>query len=291
VTPRWRFRTIDSVCEAGYAVNDDVGTALDHAAWVLDGTTGHHPVRLFPGPSDAAWFAATADDLLRRLADTPEDGCALLQRLVSELIEACRRSALTPLDDGEVDEPAASLALARVHGDQLEIIMLGDCKLLLRRRDGTVEALDHSKVAPFDAKVVEALRALQAAGETDPARIAPRLRKLILANRRLKNRPGGYGVLADDPACIDFAEIGHRSAADLTHILLASDGFYRLVDTYHVYSHERLLHAALADGLAPLYATLRRIEDADPQCLHSPRLKARDDATALLLALERPRAL
>lgn len=283
--PRWRLQLLDSVCEAGYAVNDDVGTALAHAAWVLDGTTGHHPVRLFPGPSDAAWFAATADDLLRRLADTPGDGRALLQRLVSELTDACRRSALAPLD-GEVDEPAASLALVRVRDDRLELIMLGDCKLLMRRPDGTVEALDHSKVAPFDAKVVDALRALQAAGETDPARIAPKLRELILANRRLKNRPGGYGVLADDPACIAFAEIGNRPAADVTHILLASDGFYRLVDTYGRYSAEGLLQAARSEGLASLYAALRRIEDADPQCLQYPRLKARDDATALLLGLE-----
>lgn len=286
MSPRWRLVMIDSVCEAEYAVNDDVGTALAHAAWVLDGTTGHHPVRLFPGPSDAAWFAGTADDLLRRLADRPAGGRALLQRLVSGLTEACRRSALAPLDDGEVDEPAASLALVRLHDDRLEVTMLGDCKLLLLHRDGSVEALDRARVAPFEAKVVDALRAMQGAGETDPARMAPKLRDLILANRRLKNRPGGYDVLADDPACVDFAEISHRAAAEVAHILLASDGLYRLVDTYGRYSAEGLLQAALADGLSSLYAALRRIEDADPQCLQYPRLKARDDATALLLKLE-----
>jgi hypothetical protein len=285
VTARWRFRLLDSLCEAGYAINDDVGSALDHAAWVLDGTTGHHPVRLFPGPSDAAWFAATADDLLRRLADTTEDGSVLLTRLVDELAEACRQSAVAPLDEGEADEPAASLALARICGDALELTMLGDCKLLLQRREGVVEALEHSPVAPFDAKVVDALRALQAAGETDPARIAPRLRDLILANHRLKNRSGGYGVLAQDPACIGFAEVGRRPAGEMAHLLLASDGFYRLVDIYRLFSAEGLLQAALADGLAPLYATLRRVEDADPQCLQFPRLKARDDATALLIKI------
>jgi hypothetical protein len=288
MTSRWRFQLLDSVCEAGYAVNDDVGTALDRAAWVLDGTTGHHPVRLFPGPSDAAWFAAAADDLLRRFANTTGDSRVLLRRLVTGLTEACRRSALTPLDGGEVDEPAASLVLVRLRGHRLESTMLGDCKLVLRRRDGTVEALDRSRVAPFEAKVVDALRAMQAAGEIDPARMAPELRELILANRRLKNRPGGYDVLADDPDCIEFAEIGHRPAADVSHILLASDGLYRLVDTYGFCSAEGLLKAALADGLSSIYAALRRIEDSDPQCLKYPRLKARDDATALLLKLEPP---
>ena len=48
-----------------------------------------------------------------------------------------------------------------------------------------------------------------------------------------------------------------------------------------------LMQAALERGLAPLYAELRRIEDADPECLSHPRLKARDDATALLVRVTR----
>jgi serine/threonine protein phosphatase PrpC len=282
----WRFDLVESVCEAGDKVNDDRGSALAASAWVLDGTTGLSAERLFPGASDAAWFAETADALLHRLAPAAADGATLLQDLVRELHEECQRSALGALDGADVDMPAASLALARLDGATLETVMLGDCKILLCRQDGTVAALDHSGVAPFDAKVVAALTALQRAGETDLRKLKPRLARIIRDNRRWKNRPGGYGVLADDPACLAFAETAQWPVADITYVLLASDGFYRLVDTYRVMTPLELMAAALSQGVPPLYRQLRQIEDADPDCVAHPRIKPRDDATALLLRLE-----
>jgi hypothetical protein len=241
--------------------------------------------RLFPGPSDAAWFAATADALLARLTRASDDGMSLLRRLVAELHDACAAAALVPLADTEIELPSASLAAAHIVGDEIELLMLGDCKLLLRQADGQIEALDQSLVAPFDAMVVDALRAIQAGGETDLQKITPRLTPLIRENRRWKNRPGGYGVLTADPACLAFAETARRPAADVTHLLLATDGFYRLVDTYRMLTASELMQAALERGLAPLHAELRRLEDPDPECLAFPRLKARDDATAVLVAV------
>jgi serine/threonine protein phosphatase PrpC len=282
----WHFDPVELVCEAGDRVNDDRSSALAASAWVLDGTTGLGAARLFPGASDAAWFAETADHLLRRLTPGAADAATLLQDLVRELHRECRRAALGALDGADVDLPAASLALVRLDGTMLETVMLGDCKILLCRQDGTIEALDHSSVAPFDAKVVAALIALQHAGETDPSKIKRQLARTIRENRRWKNRPGGYGVLADDPACLAFTETTRRPVADITSLLLMSDGFYRLVDTYRVMTPATLMAAALSRGLRSLYRELRQIEDADPDCLAHPRVKPRDDATGLLLRLK-----
>ena len=283
----WRFDRIDSVSQAGKSINEDQATATARAAWVLDGATGLSPQRLFPGPSDPAWFAATADALLARLTRGSDDSTTLLRRLVAELRDACAAAALVPLADTEIELPSASLAVAQLAGGEIDLLMLGDCKLLLRQKDGRVEAFDQSSVAPFDAKVVEALRAIQAGGETTLSEIAPRLMPLIRANRQWKNRPGGYGVLTADPACLAFAETARRPAADTTHLLLATDGFYRLVDTYGMLTAGELMQAALERGLAPLHAELRGLEDADPECLAHPRLKARDDATAMLVTVRR----
>ena len=281
----WRLRLIDSVSQAGRSVNEDRATGSTRAAWILDGATGLSPQRLFPGPSDPAWFAAAADALLARLTGESDDGMTLLRRLVAELHDACAAAALVPLADTEIELPSASLAMAQLVGAEIELLMLGDCKLLLRQSDGRVEAFDQSSVAPFDAKVVDALRAIQASGETELQKITPSLTPIIRENRRWKNRPGGYGVLTADPACLAFAETARRPAADVTHLLLATDGFYRLVDTYGMLTAGELMQAALERGLAPLYAELRRLEDADPECLAFPRLKARDDATAVLVGV------
>jgi len=280
-----RFERIDSVSEAGKSVNEDRATASPGAAWILDGATGLSPQRLFPGPSDPAWFAETADALLARLTREGHDGLALLRRLVAELQEACAAAALAPLADTEIELPSASLAVAQTVDADLQLLMLGDCKLLLRQRDGHVETFDESSVAPFDAKLVDALRAMRAGGKAPLSEITPRLTPLIRQNRLCKNRPGGYGVLTADAACLAFAETAHRPAAGVTHLLLATDGFYRLVDTYHMLTAGELMEAALERGLAPLHAALRRLEESDLECLAFPRLKPRDDATALLVAV------
>jgi hypothetical protein len=283
----WRFELIDTLSLAGQSINEDRATASTRAAWILDGATGLSLQRLFPGPTDPAWLAATADELLGRLTLDIDDGMTLLHRLVAELHQACAAAALAPLGDTDIELPSASLAVAQLVGNEIELLMLGDCKLLLRQADGRVEAFDQSSVAPFDAKVVEALRAIQAGGETALSKITPRLTPLIRENRLWKNRPGGYGVLTADPACLAFAETARRPAADATHLLLATDGFYRLVDTYRMLTAGELMRAALERGLSPLYAALRRIEDADPECLAHPRLKARDDATAMVVRVSR----
>lgn len=289
VKPRagWRFELIDTLSLAGQSINEDRATASTRAAWILDGATGLSLQRLFPGPSDPAWLAAAADELLGRLTIDIDDGMTLLHRLVAELHQTCAAAALAPLDDTDIELPSASLTVAHFVGTEIELITLGDCKLLLRQRDGRVEAFDQSTVAAFDAKVVEAMRRIQAGGEVELRKITPKLAALIRDNRRWKNRPGGYGVLMADPACLSFAEATRRPAADATHLLLATDGFYRLVDTYRMLTAGELMQAALERGLSPLYATLRRIEDADPECLAHPRLKARDDATAMLVRVSR----
>jgi len=281
----WQFEVIDSVSEAGGSVNEDRAAASERAAWILDGATGVSPQRLFPGPSDPAWFAATADGLLARLTADVDGGMTLLRRLVADLHDACAAAALAPLAETAIELPSASLLVAQLAGSEIALLILGDCKLLLRRRDGTVEAFDQSSVAPFDAKLVEALRAMRAGGATRLSELTSRLTPLIRENRLWKNRPGGYGVLTADAACFAFAETARRQAQDATHLLLATDGFYRLVDTYHMLTASELMEATLERGLAPLHAELRRLEESDPECLAFPRLKARDDATAMLVGV------
>jgi len=283
----WRFEPIEALSQAGQSTNEDRARASTRAAWILDGATGLGPQRLFPGPSDPAWLAATADELLGRLTPDIDDSMALLRRLVADLHQACAAAALAPLADTDIELPSASLTVAHLVGAEIELVMLGDCKLLLRGKDGRVEAFDDSPVAAFDAKIVEAMRRVQAGGETELRKITPKLTALIRDNRRWKNRPGGYGVLMADPACLAFAETVRRPAADATHLLLATDGFYRLVDTYRMLTAGELMQAALERGHAPLYAALRRIAEADPDGLAHPRLKARDDATALLVRVRR----
>jgi hypothetical protein len=69
-------------------------------------------------------------------------------------------------------------------------------------------------------------------------------------------------------------------------ILLASDGYYRLVDHYGAASDAELVRRTADVGADAMVQQLRAIEAGDPHATRYPRLKIADDATALLLAVD-----
>ena len=112
----------------------------------------------------------------------------------------------------------------------------------------------------------------------------PRLR----AQRQRRNLPDGYGVLAAEQSCVPMLHVDRMPAHDVRRILLASDGYYRLVDHYNAASDAELVRRTAALGADALLTQLRAIEAADPVAMQYPRLKIADDATALLIAVDHP---
>lgn len=68
--------------------------------------------------------------------------------------------------------------------------------------------------------------------------------------------------------------------------VLATDGFASLVSTYGKFNPAGIVAAARNDGLSMLGTLLRQTERvADPECIHWPRYKVSDDATAILFEI------
>jgi hypothetical protein len=64
-----------------------------------------------------------------------------------------------------------------------------------------------------------------------------------------------------------------------------SDGFYRAVDTFHVFAEDRILVCAMGQGLATILTAVWRLEAGAAECIRYPRFKRQDDATALLFEM------
>ena len=283
---------LTAATQPGSKVNEDgYGSwpaETPRAAWVLDGVTGINDRALLPGPSDAAWFVAQVQEALPILFSASPDRPAadLVGALVRELE---RRQSAAWLDargaDGR-ETPAASFALVRLIGADIEILRLGDCLVLVEAADGAVTVLDHPVLAAIEAETRAALLALRATGIADPkqafAAMLPRLR----AERQRRNLPDGYGVLAAEQSCVPMLHVDRMPAHDVRRILLASDGYYRLVDHYNAASDTELVRRTAALGADALLTQLRAIEAADPVATQYPRLKIADDATALLIAVD-----
>jgi hypothetical protein len=165
--------------------------------------------------------------------------------------------------------------------DGWHALRLGDCRLIAEADGSSLRMVDFPNDDFDHALTVEATR-LRAQGVTAIADIAKHLQPRMFASRRTRNRPGGYGVIEADRACLAFAE--YARIDDPSAILIASDGFYRIADCYRaIDDHALLAEAAAPDGIAKLLAKMRGIERADPDCRAYPRLKPADDASAVAL--------
>jgi serine/threonine protein phosphatase PrpC len=276
-----RVQVIEAVCQPAGAVNEDRwGARADGAVWVLDGATGLADERVLPGPSDALWLVEQVDDGLREHAMSGKTPADVLRPIVRQMREAFAEAALRR-DAAAVDLPGGALAMLRLIGDTAELSSLGDCRIVRRDAVGAVSCFGTSKVTALDDLLVQEVVRLQALGLSQDA-IWQHVLPMTRRHRALANRLDGYWRLDLDERALDHIEVERVPERAGDNFLLLSDGFYRLVDVYRRYTYETLLDAAQRRGLARLAAELRAIEAADPECRRFPRLKPRDDATAVM---------
>jgi len=285
------FTLLSAATTPGSTINEDGyglwPTEAPRAAWVLDGVTGINDRPLLPSPSDAAWFVAQVQEVLPALlAASPDTPIAeLIGAMVRELEGRQSKSWLDPRGADGRETPAASFALVRLLGEEIEIARLGDCLVLLEAMDGAVAVTDHPVLEQAEAETRQAIQDLRAAGMTDPHQVLDKMIPNLRAQRRRRNCMNGYGVLAAEQSCVTMLHVDRRSMQGLRSVLLVSDGYYRLVDHYAAMNDVELVRRTRTEGAGRLLQQLRAIEAADPFAARYPRLKIRDDATALLIGI------
>lgn len=268
---------------AGGAVNEDRVGASGSYFWALDGATGLTPGRWLPGPSDAAWFANTWSDALAAFAADASSPFELIVRAHAHVMHAVRRSRLDGGESGEPTWPAMALALAQIGEGKLRLCNIGDCSALLRRAGEHTRRLGSSKVDQFDATALDIFQNAQRAGASY-AEAASLSKKQILRNRALANTPGGYWVVDPTDRWLDHVECFEVAFQPDAELLLATDGFMRVLDPYGIAScHCDVLEFCDELGLSAVIDRIRSVEADDPECRVFPRLKPSDDASAIWL--------
>lgn len=259
--------TVRAVCSAAPGKDHDAYVVRRGAAAVADGATP------LPEADDAETrrFAQRACELLVDHADRP------VHDMIAGIIRD-GKSAAAPLL-----QPSCALAAARVRGESLELVSLGDCLAVALLEGGTAVTAFDDRVAAFERPVEDHLGRLlgQGIGEAEALASA---RERIPGMRRRMNSPGGYWVLADDAAAADHVVHAATPLRDVGAVLLATDGFVRLWNVFGVAtSPADLAGLAGRKGLLPLIDELRTRESQPGNLLRHPRLSPQDDATAVLL--------
>jgi hypothetical protein len=110
---------------------------------------------------------------------------------------------------------------------------------------------------------------------------------LFQKHRSKMNTPGGYWIFNGDPKAVEHARTGIIPLGKGGKLLLATDGFSRLVDLFEYFATwGDLLYALQKSSLQELGEILRDIETRDSECLKFPRFSTHDDATAVYMEID-----
>lgn len=275
-----------ALTDASGSVNEDAWGRAGNAAWVCDGATGVNSFRRCPGQSDAAWLVA---QMVQTMAECAGADLALDQW--STFLESSLEQAFVALgwpdDLSAADMPAAAFSAVQVRGDRLLGCNLGDCAIILRTRDGQMRRLGTSRVEQFDKAVLGLLNAeLKSGGSHKSAQ--PAMLAQILSNRAKANTPDGYWVANPRPGWADHVQTFDEDLTSVDRVLLASDGFLRLVDEYAIHPDMASVMDSDQAGLQRELERVRGVERNDPDCRLHPRIKPADDATAVLFEVGVP---
>lgn len=277
------LRFLDSVWHPNNATNADEFCHDESTAVLLDGAAPRANARVSRDADDTVWLVRR---FIEEWATAPGRGDVPAR---VEAIRAIlkRQYAALCVAAGVVtsERPFACLAVASLAGGVLDLFNMGDLTTLVRAPDGSLQRFGTSAVRDLDRRGLDELGRLLAAGVEPHAERCARVGPMILVHRAQRNQLPGYDVLDLEDGSAERFERRTFGASDVRDLLMMSDGFYRLVDTFARYTDSTLFRAVERSGLAPLLEELRELEQNDPECTRFLRFKSHDDATALWLAM------
>jgi hypothetical protein len=181
--------------------------------------------------------------------------------------------------------PSATIALARIveRAKKIEVYVLCDSVAVVYGKAGDILIRD-TRLSELDGEVIRALGeyAKDNACPIDEARKA--LRHKFTEVRKKRGRD--FFALDFDARNVKQGLYGEYDFDGTNSLLLCTDGFYRLFDTFkHINNISELRKRICADGLDSLWEVIDEYEKADANCLTYPRTKQFDDTSAIYIDL------
>jgi serine/threonine protein phosphatase PrpC len=234
-------------------------------AFVLDGA--NPPAGVDVGcVHGVAWIV---DRLGAHLRDGLDDHDTPLAGILREAIRATVADHGPACDTTHPRSPGATVAAARIEGDRLEWLVVGDAAIVFEGTTGQVvmETDNRANELPAPPETAEGIQAYI---------------------DRYRNKPGGAWFAGAVPEAADNAFTGRRPVAEVRRMLLCTNGITRLLDRYGYGLADLLTLASTDRGPQGLIDAVRGAELTDPDPARWSG-KRHDDATAVLIDFEAER--
>lgn len=232
---------------------------------------------------DVAWFVRAFAAALRNALKPGRDQQECVLAAIADV-----RAQFMPLTDGLAVPlhawPIAAMTWLRIlHRDgaaHAALYSLGDCKTLICTAPGICIDPDPF-VNPQEAILQDCIATLKREGVDDPLHRRERMLPMLRARRESQNKAPSPGVLCVAPQGPFQARLRSLTLAYGASVLVMTDGFYRLVDPYGLYSDTALVEACIDAGLQAQLDKLRNHEFKSTETA-ARAVKQADDASAVL---------
>ena len=261
--------------------NEDCYYIDDSLAFVIDGASGLDKINISGTGSDAAWYSHSLKDAILNNYD---DRClkGVLQKSVQSVNEKFRKF---PGFETVIDFPSAVIAMSRIIQNTLEILVLGDCTCIIKKKNGIIERIADRRIEEYDQKAIrEGVKRSKEIG-IDFCETRNYYQNILTDNRKMKNKKNGYYCLSDNEEAVDYAFVKCYKLDEIHSVALMSDGFSQIIDLFHLYDERGFMSALPRSYVEKLYNELYNNQIKDNRMNTYPRFSLSDDATLVYYEL------
>jgi hypothetical protein len=263
---------VDAATLAGSSNNQDAYAVLGRTLVVLDGSSTYPPP---VSGRNGRWFAQTLLDAVRdRL---PDQDSSLAFVLAGAIAQVRDEHQLQP------GGPSSTVLMTRVNDDTLDILVLGDCTLVIQHPDDTCMSITDGRLAHIAATQRQAYLQQLRSGGGYGSQHARLLADLQAEQRISRNHHEGYWIAESNPGAARNAISRTFPLDKVQALLLLTDGAAAGVTTYATSTWPELVQQVGSNGAQQVLEDLHQLEETDPAGQRWPRAKPHDDKTAILV--------
>lgn len=238
-----------------------------NAVIMLDGASQPEP-----SDHDGGWYAEVLGSMLcQELSSKPDVD---LPELLAAAIAAI--AAQYGLQPGNSPSSTVSILRWSSHAD---VLVLGDSPVVALTSDGRVQQVRDDRLRHVGRS--ERKRLANAAGFNSDH--PQRWRRLVDAERTMRNQPGGYWIAEATPDAAAHAHSAQWDLQDLAAVLLMTDGVSAGVDRYGLLTHWQEAFAVARPNPSRLVDMVHCAETDDPNGSRWRRSKRHDDKAIALV--------
>lgn len=261
--------------------NEDCYYIDDTLAFVIDGASNLSKINISDCKSDACWYANEIKKNIVKYRDEQEIKVMLRKALLDT-----NQTYQTFENIGMIEDfPSAVISLIRQRNDQYEFLILGDCVLLYKDSNDCIHTLGDDRLEKVDEVAIQYGLKVREEKHIDFSEARKYYQKILVSNRKLKNTKEGYYALSDDDHAVEQSLTGFISSTDIKSVVLMSDGFYQIINLFHLYKEETLFEALENGSVQDLYQELLQAQIEDDKLNDYPRFTLSDDATLVYFEL------